>query len=100
MPAWSEHDEDQYEAIKSSELNRGVATAEAKEIAARTVNKRRRTEGRTPNRRTMGTGNPNQPLDRRSRDELYNQARELRIRGRGQMTKAELLSAIRHARHD
>ena len=29
----------------------------------------------------------------RTRDEVYNRARELQIRGRGKMTKAELLEA-------
>ena len=71
---------------------------EAQEIAARTVNKRRRVEGRTPNVRTQGTGNPNRGLEERTRDEVYNRARELHIRGRSKMTKAELLEAIRHAR--
>ena len=68
----------------------------AEEIAARTVNKRRRVEGRTPNRRTQGTGNPNRALDERSRDEVYNRAKEMHIRGRSKMTKAELVEAVRH----
>ena len=45
----------------------------------------------------MGTGNPNLPLEQRSRDELYNLARELGIQGRGKMLKADLLRAIRPA---
>jgi plasmid stabilization system protein ParE len=98
MPAWTDKDERQYDAIKTSELDRGAPAAVATEIAARTVNKRRREQGRTPNQRTMGTGNPNQALEEHSRDELYNEARELRIKGRGQMTKAQLVDAIRHAR--
>ena len=61
----------------------------AEEIAARTVNKRRREEGRTPNRRTQGTGNPNLALEERSRDEIYNRARDLQIRGRSKMSKAD-----------
>ena len=51
--------------------------AKAKEIAARTVNKHRREEGRTPNRTTQGTGNPTTSLEARSKRELYNRAREL-----------------------
>jgi plasmid stabilization system protein ParE len=97
MPSWTTKDERQYEHIKDSTLDRGVAEDKAQEIAARTVNKRRRVEGRTPNRRTQGTGNPNRGLEERTRDEVYNRARELKIRGRGKMTKAELLAAIRHA---
>jgi plasmid stabilization system protein ParE len=99
MPrAWSAKDERQYEHIKESTLDRGVREEKAEEIAARTVNKRRRIEGRTPNVRTQGTGNPNRGLDERSRDEVYNRARELKIAGRSKMTKAELVEAVRHAR--
>lgn len=46
MPGWSKKDERQYEDIKQSEEERGQKKR-AKEIAARTVNKRRRSEGRT-----------------------------------------------------
>ena len=95
MPkAWSAKDERQYEHIKDSGLERGQSEDRAEEIAARTVNKQRREEGRTPNRRSMGTGNPNTPLASRSRDELYNIARERHIRGRSSMTKRELVTAL------
>ena len=97
MPAaWSDKDERQYEHIKDSSRERGVNEDKAEEIAARTVNKQRRAEGRTPNRRTQGTGNPNRGLDARSRDEVYNRAKEMNIRGRSKMTKAELVEAVRH----
>ena len=95
--SWSNKDERQYERIKDSSLDRGVSEGQAEEIAARTVNKRRRIEGRTPNRRTRGTGNPNLPLEERTRDEVYNLARELNVKGRGQMSKAELVDAVRPA---
>jgi hypothetical protein len=99
MPAgFTTKDQRQYEHIKESTRERGVAEDKAEEIAARTVNKRRRIEGRTPNRRTMGTGNPNRGLEERSRDEIYNRAKEMHIRGRGKMTKAELIEAVRHHR--
>ena len=95
MPkAWSAKDERQYEHIKDSGLERGQSEDRAEEIAARTVNKQRREEGRTPNRRSMGTGNPNTPLASRSRDELYNIARERHVRGRSSMTKRELVTAL------
>ena len=94
-PKWSRKDERQYERVKESELERGRSEDRAEEIAARTVNKQRRVEGRTPNRTTQGTGNPRTPLQERTRDELYNRARELSIAGRSQMSKAELVSAIR-----
>lgn len=92
--AWTTKDERKYEHIKDSELKRGVALAEAKEIAGRTVNKDRREEGRTPNRRTTGTGNPNTPYEQRTRDELYNVAKVEDIRGRGRMSKADLVRAL------
>lgn len=98
MPSWTSKDRRQYEDIKDSSLDRGVAEDKAQEIAARVVNKRRRVEGRTPNVRTQGTGNPNRSLDERTRDEVYNRAKELKIRGRSKMSKGELLEAIRHAR--
>lgn len=48
MPqAWSNKDERQYEHIKASEKKEGRSTKRAKEIAARTVNKQRKKEGRT-----------------------------------------------------
>jgi hypothetical protein len=95
-PAWSDKDERQYEHIKESNLERGIGDDRAEEIAARTVNKHRRVEGRTPNRRTQGTGNPNRGLETRTRDEVYNRAKEMGIRGRSGMSKSELIDAIRH----
>jgi len=67
----------------------------AQEIAARTVNKERREEGRTPNTRSQGTGNPRHGLESRSKTELENRARELHIYDRSKMSKAELVEAIR-----
>jgi hypothetical protein len=62
MPnGWSKKDERQYEHVRDSEKERGKSDKRAKEIAARTVNKQRRSEGRTPNKTTQGTGNPNVP---------------------------------------
>ena len=47
MPkSWSEKDERQYEHVKKSERERGRSEERAEEIAARTVNKQRRKEGR------------------------------------------------------
>jgi hypothetical protein len=48
MPkSWSTKDERQYEHVKESEKKEGRSTKRAKEIAARTVNKHRKSEGRT-----------------------------------------------------
>lgn len=95
MPSWSKKDQRQYEHIKESSLERGKSEDRAEEIAARTVNKQRREEGRTPNKTTQGTGNPTSALEERTKDELYNRARELEIEGRSRMNKDELVRAIR-----
>ncbi|HNQ05674.1 MAG TPA: hypothetical protein PKH97_00650 [Tetrasphaera sp.] len=48
MPkAWSAKDKRQYKHVKESELDQGRGADRAEEIAARTVNKERRKEGRT-----------------------------------------------------
>ena len=95
MPSWSDKDERQYEHVKESEQERGRPEERAKEIAARTVNKQRRKEDRTPNKKTQGTGNPRRRLEDRTRDELYNRAKELDIQGRSKMKKEDLIQAVR-----
>jgi hypothetical protein len=96
MPrSWSSKDERKYEHIRESARSDGRSAERAKEIAARTVNRDRREEGRTNNRTTQGSGNPNRKLEDRSRDELYNRARELGVEGRSGMNKQELVQAIR-----
>lgn len=99
MPrGWSSKDERKYEHIKESSLERGMGEDRAEEVAARTVNKGRREEGRTPNKTTQGTGNPNRGYEARSRDELYNIAKDRDIPGRSRMNKDELIDAIRGKR--
>ncbi len=98
MPGWTKKDERQYEKIKESSEERGVDTKRAKEIAARTVNKHRRQKGETPNKTTQGTGNPNRSLEERSKQELYNLAKEKNIAGRSNMNKEALVQAIRDSR--
>lgn len=98
MPSWTDKDERQYEHIKESSRERGASPRRATEIAARTVNKTRREEGRTSNRTTQGTGNPNKPLEERTVRELRNLAADREIEGRSSMRKAELVRAIRSDR--
>ena len=99
MPtAWSDKDERKYEHIKESSEERGIPEKRAKEIAARTVNKGRRKEGRTPNKTTQGTGNPNKGLAARTVAELRNIASDLKLPGRSKMKKDELVKAIRRKR--
>ncbi|HVS63400.1 MAG TPA: Rho termination factor N-terminal domain-containing protein [Thermoanaerobaculia bacterium] len=93
--AWSNKDERQYEHIKESAKDRGKSAERAKEIAARTVNKQRQEEGRTSQKTSSGTGNPNTSLEDRSVNELRNRAGELDISGRSSMNKSELIRAIR-----
>lgn len=96
MPkAWTNKDERMYKHIKDSEKDEGKSTKRAKEIAARTVNKNRREEGRTPNKTSQGTGNPNRGLESRSKEELYNLAKDRHIEGRSKMDKSDLVKALR-----
>lgn len=96
MPnAWSNKDERKYEHIKEGYEDRGKSEDKAEEIAARTVNKGRREEGRTPNSHTQGTGNPNTGLESRTKDELENRAKELNVEGYSSMSKDELITKIR-----
>ncbi|HEV2295467.1 MAG TPA: Rho termination factor N-terminal domain-containing protein [Tepidisphaeraceae bacterium] len=95
MPSWTKKDERMYEHIKESSKHRGKSEDRAEEIAARTVNKHRREEGRTPNKTTQGTGNPREGLEERSKNELYNIAKDKGIEGRSKMDKGELVKAIR-----
>lgn len=94
---WTDKDERQYEHIKEQQQKSGKKTDKAEEIAARTVNKQRREEGRTPSKTTQGTGNPNSSLEARTKQELYNRASQLNIKGRSKMNKSELVSAIRNS---
>lgn len=98
--AWSDKDERQYEHIKESAIERGKSQERAEEIAARTVNKQRREEGRTENVTTSGTGNPSTRLEKRTVEELLNRAAELDIDGRSGMDKDELVEAIREANQE
>jgi plasmid stabilization system protein ParE len=99
MPeAWSDKDERKYEHIKDSARESGKSEQRAKEIAARTVNKGRRQEGRTPNKTTQGTGNPNRSLADRTVAELRNRASEMKIPGRSKMNKSQLVKAIQKGR--
>lgn len=80
---WSDKRERQYEHIKEGYQDKGVSTDEAKERAARTVNSRRESSGETKD----GDGSP-------TKDELYDEAKQLGIEGRSDMSKAELQNAI------
>src|SRR5881394_3798881 len=95
----------QYEHVKSSEKRQGRSERRAKEIAARTVQKERARSGESRTRsrsstqdissgrrggRRSGTTGPKG----RTRDQLYNEARQLGIEGRSRMNKTQLQRAI------
>jgi hypothetical protein len=95
----------QYEHIKESQRDRGTSEDRAEEIAARTVNKERaqsgesRTRSRTstedmsPSRRGGQRSGTNREKGR-TRDQLYNEARQLGVEGRSNMNKAQLQRAV------
>lgn len=95
--AWKQKRERQYEHIKERERRRGRSEQRAERIAAATVNETRRRKGEIKDSRnaTGGTGNPNASLESRSKKELYNRAKELDIARRSEMTKQQLVQAIR-----
>ena len=95
MAKWTSKDKRQYEHIKDSVMESGKSEDTAEEVAARTVNKQRREEGRTPNKTTQGTGNPNDRYEDRTVEELQNLAAERSIDGRSKMNKSELIDALR-----
>ena len=98
VSSWTDKDERQFDHISKSSRQRGMSADRAEEMAARTVNKNRRLEGRTASRTTQGTGNPTARLEQRTKQELYNRAKQMHIHGRSDMTKAELIDAIRAKR--
>ena len=95
----------QYEHVKESELRSGRSESRAEEIAARTVNKERARSGESDERSATSTrdmsssrrGGQRSGTDRakgRTRDQLYNEARQMGIEGRSNMTKAQLQRAV------
>ncbi len=95
----------QYEHIKESQLERGTGEDRAKEIAARTVNKERARGGESRQRSRTSThdissgrrGGLRSGTNRekgRTRDQLYNEARELGVEGRSRMNKRQLERAV------
>jgi hypothetical protein len=95
----------QYEHIVDSLKDQGRPTGLAKEIAARTVNKERARHGESRtasdlSKRDMSSGRrgglrsgTSRPKGR-TRDQLYQEARQLGIEGRSKMRKAELQRAV------
>jgi hypothetical protein len=102
--AWSSKRERQYKHIKSGLKKKGRSEDVAEEIAARTVNKERARKGeaRTSSRlskrdissgRRGGLRSHSGPAGR-TRDQLYEEAKDMNVRGRSRMTKAQLQRAV------
>jgi hypothetical protein len=103
--AWSNKRERQYEHIKEGEKKQGRSTKRAKEIAARTVNKERARSGEArqssrTSRRDMSSyrrggqrSGTNRPKGR-TKEQLYNEAKQMNIAGRSRMNKQQLQRAV------
>jgi hypothetical protein len=95
----------QYEHVKQSEKQQGASEKRAEEIAARTVNKERARHGESRQRSKTSTddmssgqrGGRRSGTNRqkgRTRDQLYNEAKNLGIDGRSKMNKEQLRRAV------
>ena len=96
--------ERQYEHIKDGLLERGEDEDTAEEIAARTVNKERARAGEARQASRSSTDDissgrrgglrSHRGPGGRTRDQLYNEAKQKNIKGRSKMNKAELARAV------
>jgi hypothetical protein len=101
--AWSNKRERQYKHIKQSLKQRGRSEDTAEEIAARTVNKERARSGEAKessrlSRKDISSGRRGGLRSHtgpggRTRDQLYEEAKDLNIPGRSKMDKAHLQRA-------
>ena len=103
--AWSNKRERQYEHIKRSQRQSGTSAGRAKEIAARTVQKERARSGESRQRSRTSTqdissgrrGGQRSGTNRqkgRTREQLYNEAKKLKVPGRSKMSKQQLQRAV------
>ena len=97
--------ERQYQHIKESEREQGASLRRAEEIAARTVNKERARGGESKTSSHTSTHDVSsgrrgglrsgKPGSRgRTREQLYQEARNLGVEGRSRMNKAQLQRAV------
>jgi hypothetical protein len=98
----------QYEHIRKSQRQEGRSPRRAREVAARTVQKERARSGESRQRSRTSTqdissgrrggkrsgGGPKG----QTRDQLYNEAKKLRIEGRSTMNKRQLQRAVAGAK--
>jgi hypothetical protein len=103
--AWSAKRERQYDHIKQGLKKRGTSEDKAEEIAARTVNKERARSGEAKESsrlsrtdissgRRGGLRSGTNRAKGRTRDQLYQEAKDRGIPGRSKMNKEQLQRAV------
>lgn len=102
--AWSTKRERQYEHIKEGLEERGRDEGTAEEIAARTVNKERARSGEADQQSRTSTDDispgrrgglrSHRGSGGRTKEQLYNEAKQKGIEGRSKMSKSELEEAV------
>ena len=102
---WTDKQERKYQHIVDSQEDKGAPAKRAKEIAVRTVNKERAQKGQAATASRSSTddmsssrrGGLRSGTDRprgRTRDQLYNEARQRGVKGRSKMNKEQLRRAV------
>ena len=104
-PEWTDKQDREYRHIVESERDQGRSEKRSKEIAARTVNKERAQEGQTKTasrssvddisssrRGGLRSGRPG-PRGR-TKEQLYNEAKQRGVEGRSKMNKEQLRRAV------
>jgi hypothetical protein len=105
MPAGSSPKrERQYEHIKGGLKKRGRSEDTAEEIAARTVNKERARSGESKQKSRSSTHDissgrrgglrSHSGSKGRTKEQLYNEAKQQNVKGRSKMNKAQLAKAV------
>jgi hypothetical protein len=102
--AWSKKRERQYEHVKEGLQKRGRDEDTAEEIAARTVNKERARSGEAKQASRTSTQDissgrrgglrSHRGPGGRTKEQLYNEAKQKGVKGRSKMTKAQLERAV------
>ena len=102
--AWNAKRDRQYEHVKEGLEERGRSEDVAEEIAARTVNKERARSGEAKEASRTSTEDissgrrggmrSHRGPGGRTRDQLYQEAREKHVKGRSKMSKRELERAV------
>lgn len=102
---WTDKQERKYEHIKESQKDQGEPAGRAKEIAARTVQKERARRGQSktasktsvqdiPSSKRGGQRSGTRRPKGRTKQQLYEEAKQRGIEGRSQMTKDQLQRAL------